>query len=621
MNNTKTSSTAAASPLSAIDYKTGVAVGSKTRLNISENHITTMDFGFMKPVYCRLLLPDEDITVQTEQFTRLKPMPAPTFGSIRNKTRAFFVPMRVLSRQWLNFISNNFDWTASSDGSIDGVPNIARFSWQDFCNWYFGLEDMSDHLSNGELVNVTSLSAADKSVLLPLYNDGGVRNTQYMWKPNQRGRKVLDIMHCLGYNLPLLYITSASIKHHTQLSPYPLIALGKLYTDWVVPSRFMANHLFLRNFVNQFDSNDLANNNFYVEPDYLEALFESLYHVYYDDDIFVTSFTNMNGDETPRPYNTSVITLDSSRLEQRNSAHTFSDSTDGTFTGEQRNAGIGAYYDVNGAEGILNHLTLQSLGALQSMINRGKLAGTKIQEYMKVTYGIEPFSESLNLSTYLGAHSNEIQIGDVYATAGTSENALGDYAGRGIGYNSDTFKFHAKEHGFFIMTNEIIPVASYPWGTHYDNLVIDREDFYQPELDNLGYESIAQMQIKGDCPRDDTKTLGNLLNTFSFTPRYSGFKFGQDNVTGDFRFNDRNLDLMPFFMARDLQSHTGSLDENFLIPNRNGEYDKIFASGSVGNEDHFIQIFKHHVIRSTYLKPLSLSLSEHGRPVSVSPNN
>lgn len=590
MDNNSQSRTAASGSFDKIDYKTGVAVGTKNRLDISENHITTQDFGYMKPVYCRMLLPDEDITIETSQFTRLMPMPSPTFGTILNKTRCFFVPFRVLNREWLNFISNN----NSYDSNISR-PNITRFGWSQFCALLYTLKDTD---------------SAKFQLLFKKYQDGPdgmdicihhVRQdgstAKRFFSLTRRGRRMIDLLQCLGYNMPFVWYEQGD--YETDYNAFPILSFAKAWLDWICPSRFLVNHLKLRKLVNLYNGQDEM-----TSEDFLQ-LVSNDYCCYFDNDIFTTAFNNPNGDEFTRPYDSEIPT--------RWAGQAYSTRV---YDGGRGEGAVTVGTNVDR----LNALTVQSLGAIQAMINRGKLAGTKIQDYFKTTFGFQPFNEALNLSSYLGVHNNEIQIGDVMATAGTSENKLGDYAGRGIGYNNDTFKFHAKEHGFFFLTNEIVPLASYPFGTRYDNLAIDRLDFYQPELDNLGYESIRTLQFSGrelEFPSRFDPLKQGL--TFGFTPRYSGFKVGQDSLTGDFRFISLNTGLDSWYLARWFNDEERTITEDFLKVESN-VYDKIFAT-DYNQPDHFYIIFKHKVTRNTYLKPIGLSLAEHGKIISVNPND
>lgn len=592
MENHSQSRTAATGSYNKIDYRTGVAVGTKNRLDISENHVTTMDFGYLKPVFSRMLFPDEDLTVETSQFTRLAPMPVPTFGTIYNKTRAFFVPFRVLLRDWLPFISNNYSYDSIGTEGSSAVPLTANFSWQAFCR------SLIDHnvFENG--------SQNDYDIQIARYTAWNNRVIHYFKFRSREQKNAIDLLRCLGYNMEFYFDDYSSSDADVPLSALPLMAFAKLWLDWVVPSRFVVNHLGLRTLVNALSLHNL------VTPEDIINLVFNDYSCYFDDDIFTTAFNNMSGDEVSRPLNFTLPVFGA----------TSDMSLSGTEPTTEENKGFGANLSINDGD-VITNLSIQSLGALQAMINRGKLAGTKIQEYMKVTYGIEPFNESLNLSTYLGVHSNEIQIGDVMATAGTTENALGDYAGRGIGYGSGIFKFHAKEHGMFIITNEIVPVASYPFGTRYDIFATDRLDFYQPELDNLGYEALSTSMFGGQQARGISGSHPGLDYTFAFVPRYAGYKVGQDSVTGDFRVQSLNADLYPWYLARPYESTKRTLTEEFVKVPKGEAFNGIFASQNINYVDHFYINFKHKVTRNTPLKPIGLSLSEHGRQVSVSPNN
>lgn len=76
-------------------FKVTTATSGKNKFSMPFQLITTNNFGIMKPLVCKYLVPNDKITrCEIREFQRLMPMPSPTFGKIDSVTRAFFVPMR-----------------------------------------------------------------------------------------------------------------------------------------------------------------------------------------------------------------------------------------------------------------------------------------------------------------------------------------------------------------------------------------------------------------------------------------------------------------------------------------------------------------------------------------------
>ena len=82
------------------------AIENRTKLDLGCDHITTANFMQYNVAWCKELVPKEKISVNMETFTRLNPMPVPTFGRAKINNRAFFVPFRTIFPAWNDFITD-----------------------------------------------------------------------------------------------------------------------------------------------------------------------------------------------------------------------------------------------------------------------------------------------------------------------------------------------------------------------------------------------------------------------------------------------------------------------------------------------------------------------------------
>lgn len=77
-------------------FKIGnISLGKQTKKytrDLSFDNNTTMDFGFVQPLFCQLLLPDSDFSISAKQLVRLAPMPCPSFARVSLVTKYVFVP-------------------------------------------------------------------------------------------------------------------------------------------------------------------------------------------------------------------------------------------------------------------------------------------------------------------------------------------------------------------------------------------------------------------------------------------------------------------------------------------------------------------------------------------------
>lgn len=580
------------------------ATGKLNKFDFSSSLITTSNFGVMKPVKMITCVPGDKINLRVSEFTRLLPMPAPTFGSIKSKTRAFFVPFRLLFSDWLQFISNNRDVRRNVVSSPSKAPTttlkilVGAFTYQ---------RDPSKLLS-------TVVTGDDYDFISPPYFSDP---TPVKYKLTPYGKRVYDWFCSVGFPIPFSKVQSEWVGDF-EFSMVPYLAFCKLFIDWVVPSRFVYNYKSLLSLFRDYSSTEITSQ-LKGNPGLFDIL--TAFYSYYEDDYFTSAFVNATGTEVQQATSTVIPPSDgvpddfngpswgevsgnqandplfqtSSQPDTYNNGSTIEQGVSTSVNNVTKNPPVVAP---------ITYFGIRTLGALQDMINRGKLAGTKVQEYLRTTYGFSPSSEAMNLSTYLGCKENEIMIGDVMATAGTELNSLGQYAGRGIGSGDASFSYECKEHGMFFVTNEVCVSPSYVDGLDFAFEQIDRLDFYQPEIDNIGCEGIPVRRL---ALKYTSGTNPTLANVFGFTPRYSAYKFAFDRVSGDFRIPTLNSGLDSWYLSRTFNKDNSNswryISEKFCqntSDNSMNNLDRIFSDVS-NVSDHFYSIFR---INCSMLRPM-----------------
>lgn len=605
------------------EFKLKVASEKPNKFNLDKKVVATHDFGTLTPIECKLMLPGDKFDVNVNQFTYLMPMPKPTFGKIDTINRAFFVPFRVLFKDWKEFISNQKVAHVSEGGtSLSYVPVSPQTTIREFTYALVSLMSNGYEPTAGQLGRI--YDSADNYDYVYVKVNEGVITKKYIVLTFM-GRKLFTVLHGLGYNFPLIQYAGASdddVNSYElatkKISLLPLLAFARSYFDWVIPSRFISAHRTLQCAINDIfagytnvNSTGSYNDGTGIIHAPLIIGLLKLYSSYLADDYFTSAFMTTFGYEDTD--NVGYVTnIDNPNYDWDSSYEGVTSDINGNGTG----LGIGS--STSNSSQYIQQFTLKSLGALQDMINRGKVAGSKIQDYLRVTYGIRPSSEALDLSVYLGSNRSSIQIGSVMSNADTESQGgatLGQYAGRGIGDNQGHFSYEAKEHGIFIITNELQVKSSYWQGLRPECTLIDREDFYQPEFDNIGVDAIDRMQLFA-CDlvgSDAEKVFGGqgIEYPFGFTPRYSKIKVNFDSLLGDFRFKTKNTGLDSWYLARYFDGATNyEIDENFsLMTQRNTstQYDHIFQVAD-NSADHFYSIFTLDFTAYRHMKTISEAL-------------
>lgn len=234
---------------------------------------------------------------------------------------------------------------------------------------------------------------------------------------------------------------------------------------------------------------------------------------------------------------------------------------------------------------------------------------------VKARFGFDPYAPQYKCE-FVGSASAPVKIDQVTTTADTlsSNGQNGTPAGRiyGNAYAQEAsgiFEYDVKEHGILIGLSSFVPDVDYSsYGINPFNIKINREDYFQPEFDNLGKQPLSSLVFnpwkKVDVPSGGvTNHRLQLVNSvLGWFPRYIEYKTSVDEVHGQLngwlnRSFDRapslSLWTAPRFNSSDSRKVDNwrdnglSLDFFYIDPNL---YDSIFVNQYRGDqsEDQFI---------------------------------
>lgn len=571
-----------------------ISASKANKFDLSSRHIGTTNFGELKPIYCESVIPSDRFSLDVQSFTRLDPMPAPSMAEMFVHTRCFFVPFNTILHGFNEFINKTRNVNAVATLSTFKVPYMLETT---VCSAF----------KNSAL---SSSSSADKPYDIRIvreYDAQGVPQFEY-YKLTVQGRRIYNLLMSLGYNFTFDDNSNANAKY----SLLPLIAFCKVYLDWYVPSKYWnsdADIIWLRQFVS-IDYDNLAGvstfflNNGSILTNSLIKLFSIDFSVFFTQDYFTNCLVEPFGnDASQQSWSDVEPPLGTDAIEGQNSV--------------DADASYGAKV-VQGTtdNNMLTAFDMKTVGQLQKIINKGMVIDQKVQDYLRVTFGIEPSTDALRISKYIGSFADTIKVGDVMSNAdtmsanGNSGAVLGQFAGRGLGYQQGHFTFSAgANYGLVLVLQDIVPTPFYYQGLPNYVTAIDRLDFFTPEFDALCSAPVPIQRLFNDQPLKDYDTV------FGYLPQYSEFKVGHDVLSGNFRLNSVNADLSPWYQSRSLPSYklpTGPLLQNVKISSqfakalwssKYNDFNSIFYSdGSVA--DPFYQI--HDIKVTCYRKAKSL---------------
>ena len=200
---------------------------------------------------------------------------------------------------------------------------------------------------------------------------------------------------------------------------------------------------------------------------------------------------------------------------------------------------------------------LRAAFALDKMLEATRRAnGTDYSSQIEAHFGFKVPESRAGDARFLGGFDNSVSISEVVSTSDTSSSsgaALGTIGGKGVGsLTSGRIDFDVKEHGIIMCIYSVAPQVEYN-ASYVDpfNRKLKREDFFQPEFADLGYQPILTSDLlfsihnpakNSELPSpnsafstgavDVNNEVNNIL--LGWQVRYNEYKTARDVVFGDF---------------------------------------------------------------------------------------
>lgn len=512
-------------------FTIGTAVGKKTKIDLSHDHLTTSEFGIFKPILCHEMIPGDSFNVDLSSFCRFAPLYAPTFGSCQIVNRAFFVPFRSITPVFDDLISGNLHTAGSSTFYVNNVPTVTNKVLFDVLN------------TNSEEVTSTVCDYT--------YNNK-------KWNLTSLGRKIYDLLLCLGYGI------NFTVNDSTAMSALPLLAYLRVWYDYICPSNYRAEFAPYESLFKIDSANPTLS---YSDVSAITNFIVGCYNP----DFFTSQFKFPNGVVADNATSFSVYGSDDlSVVHTRNQ--------------DAINYGGESSYSAS-------HDTLNVLESVHHFFRRNFYGGLRVIEQLKSRFGISVDPIDYSMSVYLGSQSQSVQVADVTSQSDTFNSSSGDGArlgeqgGKAISYGSGRFSYDSKMFGMFIILSGVLPRSGYYQGRDSQLFHIDRFSFFTPEFENMGMEATRNDALFAAFTSTDDYQAG--LNyggrpnaIFGYVPRYSNYKYKKDTISGSFRMNSINTGLDSYHFERMIyvpsSTNPLALNLNFVTYKDSYKYNRIF---------------------------------------------
>lgn len=504
--------------------RTNVPKPRRSNVNLNAVNCTTLDFMRLQPVYCQEMIPGDTFEVKCSGFVRLAPLAAPVFGRARIDYHAFFVPNRILWKDWNQYIAGNNDNT---------VPTIDLFS----------SEGITSKWKGNTLQNDTILKHDTRAVLTGL------------GYPLNAGSDILD---------------AAGV---TSLNALPIRAYQRIWWDWFRNSEKI-NDANEATYIRTEAGNVYTANNF-------GACVAAKYRTF-DKDYFTSA---LNAPVATIKAN-KLATKDFTGTTTRGAGVAKVNPTDygtignaeikGLYTTTSQSVSIQAIRFANSLQRWLETNNVAGSRLMGRLLAHFGVAPTA--ERLDMAEFIGYTSQNVTISDVT---TNNQQVGTI-----TTENAFGinsqgiglptgtlkgSETGKGWSSANGSFRYSSDEHGFFIIIASVVPSAV------YENIVPrsllrgigylgnGRFDWFTQEMENNGYQPMLAIECGvPNAKQADAFTAAGEdyqpLQVWGYQPRYEEYRHALSYLSGDFADAKTYATMRNYVLSRNLLEATGTVN-------------------------------------------------------------
>lgn len=501
----------------------------RSTFDLSHDRKYTVKAGDLTPILCTEVVPGDKFNISMQHLLRLIPMVGPTMHKIDMDVHLFYVPNRIIWKNWEKFITGSR--LAGADSGlvpvhpfIDAVNYTSNVDTNSFTTGYlldylgypvFEFESpFADVLGKKFKVNSLPIRAYYK-IWSEFYRDQNLQPGEWLDDLYDNDGDDYDFWH----SAPQIFkLEKRAWEKDYFTSALPFVQKGSPLT---VP---IQGTLAL-----QHDGN----------PTNLK----------YADG--VSEFANVNNPISGA--RKAAPNTDTAELRANNEG-----------------AGAGLYVDPSGYSIDLSGADVVTINELraafqaQLWLERNARAGTRYIESLEAHFGVRPADYRLQRPELFGAMRVPVQMSEVLQTSETATSPQGNMAGHGIAYGKDSFSVFCPEHGWIIAIASIKPRTSYMSAVNKSIFRLDYLEYLWPEFARLGEQEIKRKELgfeNSGMPLSDTE-IDLAEETFGYQSRYAEYRSAFSTVHGGMRSDSI---LKNWHMARENVDFRSNLSEEFIL--------------------------------------------------------
>lgn len=504
---------------------------------------TSASFGDVQPIFCKKLHGKDSINVNLSNFVRLMPMPYPTLANIKLKTVGRFIPCGDIAPWYDNYLSQTpfFQNTPLPFVPLH-QPNVKVSSL-----WSLLFQN-STYFASSSTTETADLTAANAD-----YVEQTAATAFKFYRLTQQGYIVYRTLLSLGYR--------PSPSDETLVNIMPILAYCKMLWDvFGVKSNKSFEDTQVYVAIQKLCSNSTS---FTTDnADNTHVAITSLFY-YIGDYSYCTLATDWLSAHQVTPYGGLDANAHGEALPDDDTYGTNSDlkpvDTEPGMKGPEQSVPRLSLSTSTSNAPALTKIQLSLLTRLTQMFAKDSIIGYNIKEYIEKRFGSAISNQLYNESYFAGKSIAHINVSDVDSLADTADTTgssptgsyLGSYAGKGIGSGNGQFSIKADKDGYFILIQWIEPDEDYFSFLNPELQYYSQADEARPEYDALGYELTPLSCAWTDNQISSIQDHINNSDAFGYIPRYSGWKYIPNIVSGDLRLRRFEGEMKPFYLDRD----------------------------------------------------------------------
>lgn len=488
----------------------------RNAFDLTHNDVFSCAPGMLLPISCTEVLPNEHYEINPQIFLRTMPLNSAAFVRMRQHVEFFFVPMRVLCRQFNQFVVGTKYPISSLQTLNDFDKPLPSITLAQLRKWYSDIGTAPDALS------------------IPLKHGA---------------QRLLDL---LGYgfssarpitaeNYPDSYTLDTTTQDSPKVSLLRLAAYQKIYQDYYRNPYWEPANASAFNLDDKFGLSFTAN----ADSSRLNEILQIRYRNWSKD-----YFTSVSPSFQGAPFVTKNTDMSQFNL------YDISSSTGMFPIGDNSRihspipsaevsskvATLQGYIKDKESVSLSVH-NIRAAFALDKLLRLQQQSGNgSYGEQIRNRYGFGGVHDDWK-AVYLGGSSSPVSISEVITTANTQSTSqssetigqTGDIYGKASSVNDAKISFDTKEHGIIMGIFTVVPDADYnSFGIDLHNFKLNFEQFYQPEFDRLGHQPLNVYALTCLSPSMTTDSRHWLQRVIGFQNRYLEYKTGIDKVHGQF---------------------------------------------------------------------------------------